>query len=106
MRAALMVTLALAAACGGAKAPPPERGGQPAGAAQTTPESAVPGPRATPPVGTPAGGRAVMNPAEANPPPPPPPPSALGRPLRDSAFGPKGAVDSSGKVVPLRKPPE
>lgn len=91
MRAALLVTTALAAACGGAKAPPPESTSTPPAGAVTpaAPDSAAVVPGAEVKADT---AKKPGTPAKAE------------GPLRDSAFGPKFAVDSTGKVVPIKKP--
>ncbi|HVZ49116.1 MAG TPA: hypothetical protein VG916_10055, partial [Gemmatimonadaceae bacterium] len=103
-------TVVLAACGGGAKAPP----GTGAGAGTGTGEP-PPAPAATTPTRTDSAG-----PAHA---PPMPDGSAMmptgkdsvalmerkkalrdSTPLRDSAFGPKFTVDSTGKVVPIKRP--
>lgn len=96
--------LVVCAACGGSNAPPPDT-------------NAVAQPQAEAPAASPAGPAATMaapdapatvgpsvTPGGAAPPPPPPPLGAGVTPLRDSAFGPRFKVDSTGKVIPIKRP--
>jgi hypothetical protein len=91
MRAAHLAVLVLVAACGGAKSPPPESAAPPVG----TPAPAAPDSLAVETPGVPpTADSAKRSPGPARP----------EAPLRDSAFGPRGAVDSTGKVVPIKRP--
>jgi hypothetical protein len=77
---------ALFAACGGndARAPEPAPTAEPKAPAVTDSMPGAPAPRGD--SARPTGGAKAEG------------------PLRDSAFGPKFAVDSTGKVVPIKKP--
>ncbi|MCC7195914.1 MAG: hypothetical protein IT356_10190 [Gemmatimonadaceae bacterium] len=92
MRTALLLAFLAVAGCSGAKAPGPESApAQPAAEAMPAPQQG-------------AAEGAAPAPAPADTAPKRAAPPTGDERLRDSAFGPKFAVDSTGKVVPVKRP--
>ncbi len=90
-RAALLLAFLTVAGCSGAKAPGPESApAQPAVEATPALQQGAEGAARAPSLADTARKRTA-------------PPTGDGR-LRDSAFGPKFGVDSTGKVVPVKRP--